>query len=85
MDVIHQHENNKSQKKTVSDKSTQQASTSGTSKPRNYPVTRSEDVDSDSSESDTDLCCVCNLFTPKEVSSSSLIFVKWVQCGACEH
>ncbi|KAL4219711.1 hypothetical protein ACF0H5_022281 [Mactra antiquata] len=80
-DVIEQHEFNKRPKTTQYNRSSQQPGTSGMSKPESTTVTRSEDV-----ESDNDVCCVCNLFTPQEVyKSSSLIFVKWVECDECGH
>ncbi|KAH3737681.1 hypothetical protein DPMN_044274 [Dreissena polymorpha] len=35
----------------------------------------------DESIDDEEKCCVCNLFTPQEVSgATSLIFTKWAQC-----
>ncbi|XP_045188135.2 uncharacterized protein LOC123546012 [Mercenaria mercenaria] len=35
----------------------------------------------DEDDDESDECCVCNLFTPKEVSgATSLIFTKWAQC-----
>lgn len=53
------------------------------------------DSDTDSyfeSDKEEDLCCVCNKFTPEEVSkSASIIFVKWAQCDGfrngqpCKH
>jgi hypothetical protein len=31
-------------------------------------------------------CCVCKLFTPKEIRESPcLIFTKWLQCDQCKH
>lgn len=42
----------------------------------------SEDV----SISEEELCCICKMFTPHAVrNSTSLIFVKWVQCDKCRH
>lgn len=42
-------------------------------------------ADSDA-ESDNEVCCVCNLFTPVEVRhSTSVLFVDWVQCSKCGH
>jgi hypothetical protein len=35
---------------------------------------------------DDEKCCVCKLFTPKEVRESPcLIFTKWLQCDQCKH
>ncbi|KAH3794023.1 hypothetical protein DPMN_147552 [Dreissena polymorpha] len=42
--------------------------------------------ESDQDDSNTDVCCVCNLFTPVEVhNSASVVFVKWVQFDKCVH
>ncbi|KAH3773546.1 hypothetical protein DPMN_174908 [Dreissena polymorpha] len=35
---------------------------------------------------DIDVCCVCNQFTPSAVRlSTSLMYVRWVQCSQCVH
>lgn len=40
----------------------------------------------DVSISEEELCCICKMFTPHAVrNSTSLIFVKWVQCDKCRH
>ncbi|KAH3769545.1 hypothetical protein DPMN_170818 [Dreissena polymorpha] len=41
--------------------------------------------ESNQDDSDTDVCCVCNLFTSVEVHNiASVVFVKWVQFDKCE-
>ncbi|XP_053385176.1 uncharacterized protein LOC128550335 [Mercenaria mercenaria] len=86
IEQIKEHENAKAKKSTSpsrKSKSEPQPGPSGTAR----PVTTSADSDvSLDEDTDTDLCCVCNLFTPQEVrQSTSLIFVKWVQCTKCGH
>ena len=90
VDAIIQHESSKTQKgsaaKCTSDKSAPKPSSSGTFKPNNLQACRSEDFDSDASDTAINVCCVSNLFTPqKERKSSSLIFVKQVECSNREH
>ena len=98
VDAITKHQETKAKSikiqsnKTLNDNTTTHAnltpklSNSGVSKPKKAP-SRSEDIDSDSFlDSDSELCCVCNLFTPREIrNSSSLIIVKWVECSNCGH
>ncbi|XP_053401882.1 uncharacterized protein LOC123566337 isoform X1 [Mercenaria mercenaria] len=76
IEQIKDHEKAKAKKpksQSQKSKSEPQPGPSGTAR----PVTTSADSDvSLDEESDTDLCCVCNLFTPQEVrQSTSLIFL----------
>ena len=53
-------------------------------------INLTQDSTEDSEDSvridDADKCCVCGLFTPKEVRDCvSLIFTSWVQCDRCPH
>ncbi|KAK3096618.1 hypothetical protein FSP39_001737 [Pinctada imbricata] len=45
-----------------------------------------EDSEESVTINDEDKCCVCGLFTPKEVRDCiSLVFTSWVQCDRCPH
>jgi len=88
IDQIKQHENAMAKTTPKSQKSISEPlpGPSGTAKAK---PTKAVHEDSDGSleeDSNEEVCCVCNLFTPVELQkSSSLIFVKWVQCTKCGH
>jgi hypothetical protein len=81
---IQDHEEGRN-KKTKTQKLTVQPGPSGTVKAVS-PVPALPADESSGDEDETEVCCVCSLFTPSAVrQSSSLVFVKWVQCSACGH
>jgi hypothetical protein len=88
MDKIREHENAK-KPKSLKNKSDPQPGTSGTARPTTCKPKDTDVMDSDvalEEDLDTEVCCVCNLFTPQELrQSTSLLFVKWVQCTKCGH
>ena len=52
--------------------------------PSHIYISDSSDFTDD--EDDGTLCCVCNLWTPKEIRNSvSLLFTKWAECHGCGH
>ena len=59
--------------------------------PSNWKTTHDyQDSETESEDenaiSEDEKCCVCKLFTPKEVRESPcLIFTKWAQCDSCQH
>ena len=54
-----------------------QPETSGICKPASVVVGKTED----STDDDSEVCCECNLFIPRELR----FFVTWVQCTRCGH
>jgi hypothetical protein len=44
-----------------------------------------EHLNEDTELVESDLCCVCKQFSPKDVDKSNVYIVKWAQCDRCQH